>query len=96
MPGNGVCRGRAFGVEFPINPTTTKHYGGGNVLTLLSAALDAGYVSGEWATYKQWVAAGVQVRKGERGTACIWWSVKTPSLTIDDDNESGRHGGEFA
>ena len=61
--------------EFPINPTTNKHYRGGNVLTLASAAINNGYQSGKWATYKQWASISAQVRKGERGTACIWWNI---------------------
>ena len=77
------------GVEFPVNPTTKKRYRGGNVLTLLSTSLDAGYASGEWATYKQWATIGAQVRKGERGTACVWWNVNTPTLTVDDDKQPG-------
>ena len=36
------------GVEFPVNPTTKKRYPGGNVLTLIATALDAGCGSGEW------------------------------------------------
>ena len=79
----------AVGVGFPVNPTTGKRYRGGNVLTLMATALDAGYGSGEWATYKQWASVEAQVRKGERGTGCVWWNVNTPTMTIDDDNQSG-------
>ena len=46
------------GVGFPVNPTTGKRYRGGNVLTLVATALDAGYGSGELATYKQWASIG--------------------------------------
>ena len=86
------------GVEFPTNPTTKKRYRGGNVLTLLATALDAGYGSGEWATYKQWAATGGQVRKGEHGTGCVWWNVNTPTITVDhdsvdDDSNDKRPGG---
>lgn len=77
------------GVEFPVNPTTGKRYRGGNVLTLMATGLDAGYGSGEWATYKQWAAVGAQVRKGARGTACVWWNVNTPAITVDDDKQPG-------
>ena len=81
------------GVEFPVNPTTGKRYRGGNVLTLMATALDAGFGSGEWATYKQWATAGAQVRKGERGTACVWWNVNTPTITVDDDSKDKQPGG---
>jgi antirestriction protein ArdC len=76
-----------IGVEFPINPTTDKHYRGGNVLTLLATAHDHGYGSGEWATYKQWDSIGAQVRKGEHGTACVWWNINNPSVTVNDDKQ---------
>ena len=38
------------GFEFPINPTTRKHYRGGNVLTFAAEAIGKGFTSGEWAT----------------------------------------------
>ena len=60
------------GLAFPVNPTTQKHYRGGNVLALLASAVVAGWKCGEWATYKQWASIGAQVRKGERGTGCIF------------------------
>jgi antirestriction protein ArdC len=36
-------------------------------------ALDRGYDSGEWATYKQWGAKGCQVRKGEKASPIVFY-----------------------
>src|SRR4051794_10973329 len=74
------------GLAFPGNPTTGKHYRGGNVLALMASALMAGWECGEWATYKQWAGIGAQVRKGERGTGCIFWNVPQDTMTVEDDN----------
>src|SRR5215218_7882774 len=70
------------GVAFPMNPTTGKRYRGGNVLALMAAALRAEWPAGQWATYKQWAGIGAQVRKGERGTGCLFWSVKQDRKTV--------------
>ena len=78
--------------EFPSNPVTRKRYRGGNVLTLVGESLVATYSSGEWATYRQWTTVGAQVRKGERGTACIWWHVPKPVEHRDDVADAPRTG----
>ena len=58
----------------PANASTGKLYRGINPLLLELAALDKGYASRNWATYKQWQALGGQVRGGERGCRIIFWS----------------------
>jgi len=60
---------------YPHNVTTGKAYTGGNVFMLWLTASAAGYGSGQWATYKQYEAAGHQVRKGEKGTRLMRWNV---------------------
>ena len=65
----------------PFNATTGTPYKGGNVLRLLVAADTAGYGPGGWAGYRQWLAAGRQVRKGEHGTACLTVVKVTDSRT---------------
>jgi len=64
----------------PYNPTTGKPYRGGNAMTLM-AAHDALVSAGKcadiedqrWLTYKQALAVGAQVRKGEKGVMCVTW-----------------------
>lgn len=57
----------------PYNVTTGAAYRGGNWLQLMVRQVKAGYPTPQWATYKQFAAAGGQVRKGERGTPCVYW-----------------------
>ena len=71
----------------PANASTGKLYRGINPLLLELAALDKGYASKHWATYRQWLALGCQVRKGERGTRIIFWQPITRSKTNGDGEE---------
>ena len=58
------------------NATTHSRYQGANVITLAIGALEAGYPTGEWATYRQWTDHGAQVRKGERSAQVIKWVTR--------------------
>ena len=58
----------------PMNAMTAKPYQGGNVIFLWMASMDAGYASPLWLTFKQAKEMGGQVRKGEKGTLCAYWS----------------------
>jgi antirestriction protein ArdC len=55
------------------NAKTGKAYRGGNTLITWAKATHNGWDGAWWATYKQWDALGAQVRKGEKGTALIYW-----------------------
>lgn len=73
----------------PSNATTGKAYRGVNVLQLWCAQTAAGHEAPLWASYKQWEAAGAQVRKGERGTAVVYYgstSRHEPSHPRADDD----------
>lgn len=70
----------------PANASTGKLYRGVNPLLLQLAALDKGFGSKNWATYRQWQALGGQVRKGEKGTRIIFWSpIKTTRANGDGE-----------
>ena len=58
-------------------------YQGINVLILWSAAIDAGYASPFWMTYRQAQSIGAQVRKGERATHIVF--AKTAKKTETDE-----------
>ena len=58
---------RAASRGMPRNGKTGQPYHGANVLLLWDAAIEHGYASNVWLTYKQAEALGAQVRKGERG-----------------------------
>jgi len=55
------------------------------------AAMNSGYVDGLWGTYRQWAAAGAQVRKGERATTVVFWKqIEAGDNDLPDDEEGGR------
>ncbi|MDQ0044599.1 antirestriction protein ArdC [Variovorax boronicumulans] len=71
--GGSVCRERwtrAAARGVPRNGKTGAPYRGANVLLLWEAAIEAGYASNVWLTYRQAQSLGAQVRKGERGVLC--------------------------
>jgi antirestriction protein ArdC len=61
-------------------------YQGVNILSCWVAQMLHGYPTQQWATYKQWQAAGAQVDKGERGTPIIFYK----QLTSEDPEDNGR------
>jgi antirestriction protein ArdC len=77
----------------PTNASTGKSYKGGNVIVLWATALQREYPTGVWATFKQWQALGARVRKGERGTHCVKWTVadkKVNGEVVVDENGKPR------
>ncbi|MEQ1699604.1 MAG: zincin-like metallopeptidase domain-containing protein [Ilumatobacteraceae bacterium] len=72
----------------PRNTVTGQTYRGGNVLALWAVSALQGW-GHEWATFKQWQKIGATVRKGERGTHCIYWNVKPVETTTDVDPDTG-------
>jgi antirestriction protein ArdC len=62
-----------YALSTPLNATNRKPYRGVNVLMLWATARKHAYASNEWATYRQWQEAGVQVRRGERSTTVVFW-----------------------
>jgi antirestriction protein ArdC len=70
----------------PRNMDTNKNYQGANLFLLGLSAMEQGYTSPFWGTYKQIEALGGNVRKGEHGTAIRKWVV------VEDDEP--RKAGE--
>ena len=75
---------------WPVNAVTGNRYSGGNVLALALTAMERGYPSNRWATFKQWASVGAQVRKGERGTQAIYWNVKPGETITETDTTTGE------
>lgn len=67
MPWTGVNAG------LPFNAVTGKTYRGINVPLLWCQASAAGHETNQWASYKQWLERGAQVRKGEKGTMIVFY-----------------------
>jgi len=77
------------GSVLPHNATTGAQYHGANVVILWFTALQQGWPSSRWATFKQWQSVGAQVRKGSKGTdAFIWKSLPSDN----DDPDAPRRG----
>ena len=62
-----------FRPVIPTNAATGNDYRGVNILSLWVTALERGYDSGVFATYKQWAALGAQVRKGESAAPIVFY-----------------------
>jgi antirestriction protein ArdC len=56
----------------PKNAATCRAYSGINVLILWSAVVENGFMVQSWLTFKQALALGGYVRKGERGTIVVY------------------------
>src|SRR5437763_128007 len=61
----------------PANAVSGRSYRGINPLLLQLAAMDKGFCSKWWGTYRQWQSLGGQVKKGQRGTRIVFWSPIT-------------------
>ena len=80
----------------PKNVLSDVPYRGINVVMLVIAARAAGYLTGQWATYRQWKEVGAQVRNNERGTLIVFWKrladdgpqAQPESDVMEPDNEA--------
>ena len=59
-------------LSMPHNAATGRGYSGINVLILWGAVVARGYSSQSWLTFRQALALGGNVRKGERGTTVVY------------------------
>ena len=78
---------RGGSLSMPVNAVSRQPYHGINTLLLWSSARQAGYSTGEWATYRQWAAAGAQVKKGERASVVLLWKT----IGHPDNDADGAH-----
>lgn len=69
------------------NVISNKGYNGINTLILTMSAAANGFQSNQWATYKQWLTLGAQVKKGTKGTTIIFYSPVTGSKVSADGSE---------
>lgn len=67
----------------PRNGSTQREYSGINVFLCWLTAMERGYGSNEWFTFKQAKDAGGNIRKGEKGTLVTFWK----ELRIKERNE---------
>lgn len=80
----------------PSNGHTARTYSGINILLLWSSAFETGRTTQKWVTFKQALALGGCVRKGERGTHVVYADTFTPKAEKEraarDDDEAQRIG----
>lgn len=74
-------------ITIHINPTTGRPFTRGNAARLDETQTESGYDSHEWATYRQWIEVGRQVRKGEHGTKLL-----LPKIERTDDGRDVTTG----
>ena len=80
-------------LAMPVNEASGRAYRGINTLLLWAAAECAGFSSGRWATYRQWAAAGAQVRKGEKATPIIFWKTASNNDSSGEERDYERKPG---
>ena len=75
----------AIASGLPSNVASKKPYQGINTLLLAMEAMDKGYTSSVWGTFKQWAAVGGNL-KGQKSTVVFFWKP----LLIDEKDASGK------
>jgi len=83
-------------VGLPKNASTGRTYSGINILLLWGAAIEAGRSGQNWLTFKQALALGGAVRKGERGTTVVYADRFTPQTEKERAKETGEDARQVA
>lgn len=91
MPWNPKLCGGAT-QKLPHNPIGNYAYHGINILSLWASQQDNAYTTPEWASFKQWQAAGAQVRKGEKGSLTVFFKAIDAAASADGDEPQARRG----
>ena len=65
-------------------------YSGINILMLWGAALEAGFSSPYWMTFKQAKELGAHIKKGEKGNPVVYANTITKTEEQDDGSEEER------
>jgi len=68
----------------PTNAATGYHYSGMNILLLWDTALERGYPTHGWMTYRQATTLGANVRKGEKAATVIYTKFKPVEAEGDE------------
>ncbi len=84
------------GLGLPHNGATGRRYSGINVLVLWGATFEHGYPSQGWLTFRQALAAGGAVRRGEKATKIVFADRFTPSKEKERAARDGDEPGTVA
>lgn len=82
--------GVAAPLALPKNAATSRRYSGINVLILWGAVVERGYAGQSWLTFRQALALGGNVRKGERGTTVVYADRFIPGEERERAQETGK------
>jgi len=74
----------------PQNASTGRTYSGINILLLWAAAIEQGRQSQRWLTFKQALALGGNVRKGEKGKMVVYADTFVPKAEQEKPSASGE------
>jgi antirestriction protein ArdC len=74
----------------PKNAATGRRYSGINVLILWGAVIEGGFLGQSWLTFRQALALGGNVRKGEHGTTVVYADRFTP----DEERRRAQRDGD--
>ena len=75
-------------LSLPKNASTAKSYSGVNILLLWDALFARGYDHNKWLTFKQAIALGGAVRKGEKGTTAVYADSFVPKKEQEAASQS--------
>jgi antirestriction protein ArdC len=78
-------------LALPKNASTSRPYSGINVLILWGEVIEKAYTGQSWLTFRQALALGGHVRKGERGTTVVYADRFIPD---DAKRRAAQSGGE--
>ena len=87
---------RGAAVTRPINAVTRTAYRGVNVIALWAQSMTSRYLSGYWATYRQWQSLDAQVNKGEHGTVIVFYKKVERQPDQSEDGRDQQRPGLFA
>ncbi len=77
-------------LSLPKNANTKKSYSGVNILLLWDALFARGFERNQWLTFKQALALGGAVRKGETGTTAVYADSFVPKKEQEAASASGE------
>ena len=74
----------------PVNALTKNAYNGINIVSLWVSAELKGYTAPVWATYRQWLELGAQVRASEKASPVIFFKEFDAEPDPDDADDDGK------
>ena len=74
----------------PQNAATGRKYSGINILILWGAVIERGFTGQSWLTFRQALALGAHVRKGEKGTTVVYADRFVPDGERTRAEEAGE------